>query len=300
MHGVKHMNNRLSFYILDVFAEKRYAGNQLAVFRNAGGISSGEMQKIAREINFSETTFILSDQPREGGYDVRIFTPKEELPFAGHPTLGTAYIILNKILNGTDDQVVLNLKAGKIPVTRGQGGYAWMNQLPPVFSQQHEPGALVSILSLDRSDIDSRFPVQEVSTGVPFFIVPLINLAALKKARVDKDRYFAFINKTESKGILIFCPETHETLNDISVRVFVDYYGVPEDPATGSGNGCLAGYLVKHRYFGASRIDIRSEQGYEIDRPSLLLLKAELSGEGIKIQVGGKSTIVAEGEFISG
>jgi trans-2,3-dihydro-3-hydroxyanthranilate isomerase len=154
------------------------------------------------------------------------------------------------------------------------------------------------MLNLTVSDLDEKFPVEEVSTGLPFFIVPLKNIAALKKAQVDKGKCFDFIKNTQAKGILVFCPETHEPQNNISVRVFVDYYGVPEDPATGSGNGCLAGYLVKHRYFGEDHINIRSEQGYEIDRPSLLLLKAEQSGSNINISVGGKSIIVAKGEFI--
>lgn len=288
----------LSYYIVDVFAERKYAGNQLAVFQNAKEISSDEMQNIAREINYSETTFILSDEQNNGGFDVRIFTPKEEVPFAGHPTIGTAHIIHDEILQGSAENVVLNLKVGRIPVAFSKDGYCWMKQIQPVFGQQHQPEILANILNLDVSDIDERFPVEEVSTGLPFFIVPLKNITALKKAKVDKEKCFDLIKNTVAKGILVFCPETHEPQNNISVRVFVDYYGVPEDPATGSGNGCLAGYLVKHRYFVKDNIDIRSEQGYEIDRPSLLLLKAEQSGSNINISVGGKSIIMAKGEFI--
>ncbi len=285
----------LTFYIADIFAEKKYAGNQLAVFRGAGELSGEEMQNIAREINFSETTFILSDEQNNGGFDVRIFTPKEEVPFAGHPTLGTAYIIRSKILNGKSNDLVLNLKVGQIPVTFSQDDYCWMRQIQPTFGPQHKPETLANILGLDVSEMDERFPIEEVSTGLPFFIVPLKKIAALKKAKVDKETYFDLVKNTAAKGILVFCPETHEPQNDISVRVFVDYYGVPEDPATGSGNGCLAGYLVKHRYFGQDSIDIRSEQGYEIDRPSLLLLKAEQSGTDINISVGGRSILVAQG-----
>ena len=289
---------RLTFYIVDVFAEKKFAGNQLAVFRGAGELSSDEMQKIAREINFSETTFVLSDEQNNGGFDVRIFTPKEEVPFAGHPTIGTAHIIHDEILQGNAENLVLNLKVGQIPVTFGQDGYCWMKQIPPIFGQQHNPEILANILGLDVSEIDGRFPVEEVSTGLPFFIVPLKNIATLKKAKINKEKYFDLINNTAAKGILVFCPETHEPQNDISVRVFVDYYGVPEDPATGSGNGCLAGYLVKHSYHGQESIHIRSEQGYEIGRPSLLLLKAEQKDEKINISVGGKSIVVARGEFV--
>ena len=290
--------NGLPFYIVDVFTEKKYAGNQLAVFRDAGGISSDEMQSIAREINFSETTFILSEELNNGGFDVRIFTPKEEVPFAGHPTIGTAHIIHSKIIQGKYNDVILNLKVGQIPVVFGQDGFCWMKQIQPIFGQEHIPEILADILGLDVSEIDERFPIQEVSTGLPFFIVPLKNMATLKKANVDKGKYFDLIKDTVAKGILVFCPEAHDPQNNISVRVFVDYYGVPEDPATGSGNGCLAGYLVKYRYFGKDSINIRSEQGYEIGRPSLLLLKAEQSSEYINISVGGKSVIVAQGKFI--
>ncbi len=290
--------NKIPFYIVDVFAEKKYAGNQLAVFRHAKELSSEEMQQLARETNFSETTFILQDEPHDGGYDVRIFTPGEEVPFAGHPTLGTAHIIRSEILKGKADAIVLNLKVGKIPVTCGRDGYFWMKQIEPEFGKQHPAEILAAILNLSIDDIDGRFPVQEVSTGLPFFIVPLRTLDALKSAKVNRDKYFAFIKETWAKGMLVFCPQAHEARNDISVRVFVDCFGIPEDPATGSGNGCLAGYLVKHRYFGKDTIDLRSEQGYEIGRPSLLLLKAEQEGHKIHISVGGKAVTVAKGEFL--
>jgi len=289
---------KLTFYIVDVFAEKKYAGNQLAVFREAGELSSNEMQQLARETNFSETTFILQDGQRDGGYDVRIFTPGEEVPFAGHPTLGTAHIIRNEILKGKAEAILLNLKVGKIPVTFGKNGYCWMKQIEPEFGKPHPAETIAAILGLPVFDIDARYPVQEVSTGLPFFIVPLKTIAALKTAKVDRDKYFAYIKDSSAKGILVFCPQAHEAQNDISVRVFVDCYGIPEDPATGSGNGCLAGYLVKHRYFGKDSIDIRSEQGYEIGRPSLLLLKAEKENDKINIFVGGKAIIVAKGEFV--
>jgi len=290
------------FYIVDVFAEEKYAGNQLAVFRGAKALSDVDMQRIAKEMNFSETTFILSDEKCEGGYDVRIFTPETELPFAGHPTLGTAYVIQHEIVKEPVDEVVLNLKVGQIPVTFSYDGkhadILWMKQLNPVFDQTLDAGLISEVLSLDLRDVDERFPVQEVSTGVPCIIVPLKTLDALKRARISRDRYFEFVKDTQAKTILIFCPKTYKKENDLNVRFFADYYGVPEDPATGSGNGCLAGYLVKHRYFGKDRIDIRVEQGYEIGRPSLLLLKAEEKGEEIDVYVGGKVVMVAKGEFI--
>lgn len=289
---------KLAYSILDVFAEEKYAGNQLAVFRSAGHLSTAEMQKIAREINYSETTFILSDTPTNGGYDVRIFTPNEEVPFAGHPTIGTAHVIHSQILQAESSDLLLNLKVGPIPVTCRAGGLSWMKQNPPQFGQQHPAETLARVLNLDTTELDTRFPILEVSTGLPFFIVPLKNLAALQKARVDREKYYALIKDTVAKGILIFCPEPHQPQNDLSVRVFVDYFGVPEDPATGSGNGCLAGYLVKYRCLGKDAIDLRSEQGYEIGRPSLLLLQAHQTAGTIHISVGGKSILIAQGEFI--
>lgn len=291
-----------AFYIVDVFAEEKYAGNQLAVVRDARTLSDIKMQRIAKEMNYSETTFILSDEKRNGGYDVRIFTPKTELPFAGHPTLGTAYVVQHEIIKEPINTIVLNLKVGQIPVTLSYIGenvdILWMKQMQPTFGQTFDAELISRILSLDTKDIDDRFTVQEVSTGVPSFIVPLKTLDALKRARINRDEYFAFIKDTQAKAILIFCPETYNSENDLNVRFFADYYGVPEDPATGSANGCLAGYLVKHRYFRKDRISIRVEQGYEIGRPSLLLLKAEEKREEIDVYVGGRVVMVANGEFV--
>jgi trans-2,3-dihydro-3-hydroxyanthranilate isomerase len=294
--------DKLKYYVVDVFAERKYAGNQLAVFRNAQSLTAETMQKIAREINFSETTFILSDSERDGGYDVRIFTPKRELPFAGHPTLGTSYIIQHEIVKKPIEKLTLNLKVGQIPVTfsykNNQADILFMQQLPPTFGKTVDANDIAEVLSISVDDIDSRFPIQEVSTGVPDFMVPLKNLAALKKCRINAEKYFRLIEKYDSKAILIFSPEPYTPGNDLSVRFFADYFGVPEDPATGSANGCLAGYLVEYRYFGEDRIDIRVEQGYEIDRPSLLYLKAERSDDKIIVNVGGRVIKVAEGEFV--
>ena len=292
----------LVFYIVDVFAESKYTGNQLAVVRNAGALSGDDMQAIAKEMNYSETTFILSDEERDGGYDVRIFTPENELPFAGHPTLGTAFIIQREIVREAIKTIVLNLGVGKIPVTfeyeGGEESLLWMKQVEPTFGSTLAPGAVSEVLNLNETEMDERFPIQEVSTGVPTIVVPLKNLDALKQARIDRDRYFSLVEKTEGKGILIFCAEARSSENDVSVRFFADYYGVPEDPATGSANGCLAGYLVKHRYFGEDQIDIKVEQGYEIGRPSLLLLRAQEKKGAIDINVGGRVVMVVEGRLV--
>jgi len=291
----------VTFYILDVFAEEKYAGNQLAVVRDAAALSDGAMQRIAKEMNYSETTFVLSDTPKDGGYDVRIFTPEEEIPFAGHPTLGTAFVIRNEIMSEPAEKVVLNLKVGQIPVTFDPSGddegLLWMRQNEPI-GQVVEPAWIASILSLDESEIDAQFPVQEVSTGLPVIVVPLKGLDAAKRAKIKRDEYFELIEDMQAKAVLVYCTETYGPENDLNVRVFCDYYGIPEDPATGSANGCLAGYLVKHAYFGGDRIDIRAEQGREIARPSLLYLKAGQDQGQIDISVGGKVVMVAKGQLL--
>src|SRR5579859_1714414 len=250
----------ITFYIVDAFAETKYAGNQVAVFR--GPVPEALMQPLALEMHFSETTFITSETPRDGGYDVRIFTPAAEVPFAGHPTLGTAHILRTEVAPGQPQAVALNLKVGQIPV-RFDGNY-WMTQKPPEFGAQLSAEALAGVLGLAPGDLDVRFPVEEASTGLPFIIVPLPSLAVLQRARVNRDKYFELIANTTAKGILIFCPEARSAANQLSVRVFVEYFGVPEDPATGSGNGCLAGYLVKHRYFGQDNVQARVEQGHQV------------------------------------
>jgi len=154
------------------------------------------------------------------------------------------------------------------------------------------------VLNIDKKEIDERLPIQEVSTGLPFIIVPLKGLDALRRVKINKDKYFDLIKNLEAKAILVFCPETYNKENHLNVRVFADYYGVSEDPATGSANGCLAAYLTRYRYFGKSKINIRVEQGYEINRPSLLFLKAEEKDGEIEVNVGGKVVMVARGEFV--
>lgn len=294
----------LNFYIVDVFAVGKYTGNQLAVFTGdeVAGLSDTDMQRIAKEMNYSETTFITSTEMRNGGYDVRIFTPEQELPFAGHPTLGTSYVLQQEIIQQSVERIILNLKIGQIPVTLDYSGesveWLWMRQKPPTFGQGFSADKIAPVLNLDVEEIDSRFPIEEVSTGVPFIIVPLNNLASVKKIKVNKDKYFELVSNTKAKAILVFCPETYYPENNLNVRMFADVMGVPEDPATGSANGCLAGYLVEYAYFGSGPIDLRVEQGYEIGRPSLLLLKAQKGQAGIEVNVGGKSIIIAKGEFV--
>lgn len=289
---------RHTFYILDVFAEEKYAGNQLAVVRDADDIPDEEMQRIAKEMNYSETTYVLSEKEHNGGWDVRIFTPQAELPFAGHPTLGTAYIIHEDIIEKPADQIILNLSVGPIPVTFEEDGYLWMKQVEPEFGKTFNADELAVILNLKKDDIDDRFPIQEVSTGFYTLIVTLKSLDAVRRATVNIERQSKLIARSQAKTILIFAPETYSHENDLNVRFFGHFLGVPEDPATGSANGCLAGYLVEHRYFDDDRIDVRVEQGYEIGRPSLLRLIAGEEDGKIGVNVGGKVVMVAKGELL--
>ena len=290
---------KVNYSIVDVFAEGKYTGNPLAVFKNAGNISDSEMQQIAKEINFSETTFIMSNSKNDGGYDVRIFTPTEEIPFAGHPTLGTAYIIQNEVLEEPLDKIILNFKGGQIPVSfNNEEEVLWMKQTEPTFGQILDPNKVSDVLNIDKENIDDRFPIQEVSTGLPVIIVPLKSLEAVKKVRINKEKYFELIEHTDAKAIMVFCPETYHSKNDLNVRDFADYYGIPEDAATGSANGCLASYLVKYKYFDENKINIRVEQGYEMERPSLLFLKAVEDNGKFNVNVGGKVVKIAQGEWV--
>jgi trans-2,3-dihydro-3-hydroxyanthranilate isomerase len=284
----------LTFCIVDVFAEGKYAGNQLAVVRGGAGLPDETLQKIALEMNYSETTFLLSEEETGGGYDVRIFTPGDEVPFAGHPTLGTAYVIQHEILTSPVESVTLKLKAGEIPVTFGE--VLWMRQLSPTFGAILDPALIAPTLNLEMADLDDRAPVQEVSTGLPVLIVPLRDLDALRRCKVDWERHTEVAGP--GKNLYVFCPESHDGPGDLSARMFANDPGVLEDPATGSAAGCLAAYLLEHSYLGTDSIDVRVEQGYEIGRPSLLYLQAARDGDRTTVHVGGKVQMVARGELV--
>jgi trans-2,3-dihydro-3-hydroxyanthranilate isomerase len=285
----------MKFYIVDVFAEEKYAGNQLAVVRGGAGLPDESLQKIALEMNYSETTFVLSEEENEGGYDIRIFTPSDEVPFAGHPTLGTAYVIQHEMLASPVERITLKLKAGEIPVTFGE--VLWMRQLPPTFGAILDSALFARTLNLETADLDDRSPVQVVSTGLPALIVPLRDLDALRRCKVDWERYTEVADP--GKNLYVFCPESHDDgPGDLSARMFANDLGVPEDPATGSAAGCLAAYLLEHSYLGTDSVDVRVEQGYEISRPSLLYLQAAREGDEIMVDVGGKVQMVARGELV--
>jgi trans-2,3-dihydro-3-hydroxyanthranilate isomerase len=285
-------------FIVDVFAEAKLEGNQLAVVVDKEKWSTEQMQKFAKEMNFSETTFITGSDLEKRVFKVRIFTPVGELPFAGHPTLGTAYVAAKELFKKDVPDLTLDLKAGMIPVTfqRAPDGQPllWMRQLNPEFGATHRAEDIAPMFHLGPGDIDTRFPIQEVSTGVWFYMIPLKTREALKRIKLDAERFKAYSADNKAKWPLLFCPEPEAKGNHLKARMVTDW---TEDPATGSANGCLAGYLVKHRYFGSPKIDIRVEQGAEINRPSILYLRAEEREGSIDVNVGGKVAMVARGEL---
>lgn len=288
------------FHLVDVFATRRYAGNQLAVVEHDGGLAEETMQAIAAEYDFSETTFVESVESTVAGARarVRIFTPDGEIPFAGHPTLGTAHVVRESLVNGRPGRVTLDLKVGDVSVTVREGDEGetlWMRQQAPEFVGILDPATLAEVCSLRADAVDSDRPVQVVSTGLPTIVVPLVDRGALSRIEIDDAAYDRVTGDRNAKNILAFCSDPRNPANDLAVRVFAPFYGVPEDPATGSSNGCLAGYLVRHC---GGPVDARVEQGYELGRPSLVHLEAREGDGSIEIDVGGRVVDVGRGELI--
>ncbi|MFB6105713.1 MAG: PhzF family phenazine biosynthesis protein [Halobacteriaceae archaeon] len=287
------------FHVVDVFAERRYAGNPLAVVEETGDLGAAERGAIAREMAYSETTFVDSLEPRDGGYDVHVHTPESEVPFAGHPTLGTAAVL--REVAGAGEEVTLNLPVGQVPVDvrRTDGAETlWMTQPDPEFGPERDRAATAAMLSLDESALDPAYPVQVVSTGLPTVVVPLRDRAALTAASVDRPLYDECVAGTDAENVLPFCPDPRDDANDFAVRMFAPGHGVPEDPATGSSNGCLAAYLCEHDYLDGP-VTVRVEQGYAVDRPSLLFLAADRGADGVvTVEVGGRVVSVARGDLL--
>ncbi|PON16673.1 phenazine biosynthesis protein [Candidatus Entotheonella serta] len=225
-------------------------------------------------------------------------------PFAGHPTLGTAYIIQREIIKHPVSQLDLQLGVGTIPVTFDADGTLWMRQKPVRFGHVFDRSEIATVLGVDSCDVDDRYPVQEASTGNPHMLVPMKSLEAVKRAVVDVPRWRQLLETTRPplsvKSICIFTTETEYLENDLHVRIFGPLRGVTEDPATGSAIGNLAGYLAHYNYFGtaAKMARKRVEQGYAINRPSLLLFSTQRQSDHIEIDVGGKVRMVAQGQLI--
>lgn len=286
----------MNYYIVDVFAENKYEGNPLAVFIHDGKMDPVEMQKIAREINFSETTFIMSGLQENGGYDVKIFAPDSELPFAGHPTLGTAYVIKNLLDQSKVSEMKLNLPVGQIPVDF-EDPHVWMTQNQPEFGENLEIDRMAETLHINREDINPHIPIQIVSTGLPSVIVPLTSLEAVSRCKINHSAYENLIEEIGDVNLLVFTTETIKPGNDLNVRLFMPIPGYLEDPATGSANGNLAAYLLEYNFFHSQEINYRVEQGAFMGRPSLLKIKAKKTDKHFVIQVGGQVIVVSEGKW---
>ena len=288
---------RFQMVQVDVFSSQPLEGNSLAVFLDGRGLSDAEMQAVAREMNLSETTFVL---PRETaveeqkGVRVRIFTVAEELPFAGHPTLGTAFA-LRKIRNSPE--IILDLNVGKVPVkfeqSESQPVFGEMTQIEPSFGARHEHSTVARVTGFKLDDLDISLPVQTVSTGVAFTVVPLRSLSAIRKLSLDQQRVAEYLEKSEGKFFYFVTRETETPDARLHARM-IFYNG--EDPATGSAAGCAAAWMVAH---GVAKPEERVliEQGFQIKRPSRIFVRAGKNGDRVvNVRVGGHAVEVMTGE----
>jgi trans-2,3-dihydro-3-hydroxyanthranilate isomerase len=285
----------------DVFSSKALEGNSLAVFFDASGLGDAEMQLIAKEMNLSETTFIFprdAKTERERGVRVRIFTVQEELAFAGHPALGTAFALRGE--SGAKE-IALDLNVGKVPVRfeepPGQAAFGEMTQVDPVFGTQHDREAIARITGLRVEDFDPELPIETVSTGVAFTVTPLKSLAVIQKLQVDLSRAAEYLVKADGKFLYFVARETLDPAARLHARM-IFYNG--EDPATGSAAGCAAAWMVAH---GVAEPDERVliEQGIEIQRPSQIFVRASCANalsdnRIVNVRVGGNAIEVMRGE----
>ncbi len=289
---------RLSFTQLDVFSSRSFEGNQLAVVLDARSLSDQQMQAIAKEMNLSETTFIFprdAATERQRGVRVRIFTVQEELPFAGHPTLGTAFALRG---SSGAPEVALDLNVGKVPVrfeeNPGEPVFGEMTQVDPQFGPTHDRDAVARAAGLREADLDSSLPIQTVSTGVPFTIVPMRGLEAIRNLKVDLGGAAEYLQRSGGQFFYFVTRETVDRAARLHARMMF-YNG--EDPATGSAAGCAAAWMVAS---GVARPDERVliEQGIEMHRPSCIFVRASRRDDRVvNVRVGGNVVEVLRGEI---
>ncbi len=281
---------------VDVFTSHPLEGNQLAVFSDARGLSDNEMQKLARETNLSETTFIFPRDPdieQREGHKVRIFTVNEELPFAGHPTLGTAWCLYQQ---SPAAEVVLDLKVGKVPVAfemRDGQLFGEMRQVDPQFGRSHSHAEVADVLGLLVAELDETLPIQSVSTGMWFTMVPFRSLATLQNLKVSWHQMESYLQGLGDNSFFYFvCRETVDTSATLHARM-IFYNG--EDPATGSAAGCCTAWAVRNGILAANEQGL-IEQGLETRRPSSIFVRAEMRGEVISnVRVGGHVVQIVNG-----
>ncbi len=298
---------QLQYRIVDVFTDRMFGGNPLAVFLDARGLADTEMQSLAKEMNLSESTFIFPADDPANDFKVRIFTPGRELPMAGHPTIGTSFVLAREGLAPRDrEELILRLeeKVGVIPVRmqfeNGAPKMIWMTQPLPTFSEPIlDPTLAAEMLNLDERDVDAELPIQIVSCGVPYPIIPVRSLSAMRRLQFRTDvarRELAQFGPTEA---LVFTREVENPGSSVHSRMFAPEFGILEDPATGSAAGPLGAYLVKHQVISANPTAlILNEQGIEMGRPSFLHVRITTAGTEItEVQVGGAAVFVGAGEI---
>jgi trans-2,3-dihydro-3-hydroxyanthranilate isomerase len=299
MNPMSNQKRRLSFVSMDVFTPVPLEGNQLAVFTDGRGLGDAEMQAIAREMNLSETTFVLPRDPaieRERGVRVRIFTVHEELPFAGHPTLGTAMVLRNNA-PGNAEEIALDLNVGRIPVrftTRDGLPFGVMTQRDPEFGQKHSREDIARAAGLALDDIAGDLPIQTVSTGNAFVMVPVKSLSVLQRLAPTWSNMQAYLEKTDAKFFYFVSREAQAPEAKLRARM-IFYNG--EDPATGSAAGPCAAWAVKYGVIAPDQQALL-EQGVEMKRRSRIFLSAGRDGDRIvNVRVGGHATEVVRGEL---
>jgi trans-2,3-dihydro-3-hydroxyanthranilate isomerase len=290
------------FYMVDVFAESSYAGNQLPVIVGAENMSDEKMQLIAAEMNFSETTFVHTVPEKDGGYRVRIFTPAREIAFTGHPILGTAWVIRHHLVTEPCKQIQLNIEVGQVPVTfeTSDDGreLVWFQAPAMKLGQTSTINELAAVLGLTPEDIGTETPIQVVSAGTSAIIVPLRSLEALRRSRLNLDTFSSLANKGFPPLVYLFCDQTHLPDNDLCVRFFFEAHGVREDPATGNGAAFLGAYLLEHQSHKDASLNLRIEQGHEVRRPSLIMLRAQINNGCHEVSVGGYVIPTIQGELL--
>jgi trans-2,3-dihydro-3-hydroxyanthranilate isomerase len=288
---------KFPFVQLDVFSSQPFEGNPLAVFLDGSGLADQQMQSLAKEMNLSETTFILprdAATERERGVRVRIFTVEEELPFAGHPTLGTAFQLRGATGAG---EIVLDLNAGKVPVRfehqSGQPAFGEMTQVNPQFGPRHDRETVVRASGLRDGDLDPSLPIQTVSTGLPFTVVPVRGLEILRNLQPDLRSSAEYLAQAGGRFFYFVCRETVDPAATLHARMM--FYG-GEDPATGSAAGCAAAWMVANGVAPPSK-RVMIEQGVEMGRPSRIFVRADRKDDRVvNVRVGGNVVEMLRGE----
>jgi trans-2,3-dihydro-3-hydroxyanthranilate isomerase len=290
------------FVTLDVFTDRRFAGNPLAVVLDPAGLDTAAMQAIAREFNLSETVFVFPPDGPEARARLRIFTPAKELPFAGHPTVGTA-VLLGRLDGGGERAFVLNEMVGPVPCrvrsTGPDSGHAAFDipRLPLRESGPPPAAEMAAALGLTPADCDvDGQPAERWTAGNPFWFVPVRSIDAMRRCTVDLSRFDAVFSREARSGAFVFCRETLDAANAIHARMFAPAFGVLEDPATGSAAAAFAGYLTAHGGYADGRHIVRIEQGCEMGRPSLMELTLVIAGGRLTgAVIAGDAVVVMEG-----